>query len=166
MIEGRCISMVTLLSVGGAFNVASDASILVIPLFGISKLRMPLKKRLLAGSVFATGVFATAAAIIRFSYGLLAYWNKDLTMISVPIHNWATIEFTMGFIVAGAPCVPRFLQQCFGRKRRGSQASPQMFKADVYSVKVTDRTALWAQRHLPYQRTVRTITTDHAAEQV
>jgi hypothetical protein len=56
MIEGRCISMVTLLSVGGAFNVASDASILVIPLFGISKLRMPLKKKLLAGSVFATGI--------------------------------------------------------------------------------------------------------------
>lgn len=61
MIEGRCISVVTCMSAGGALNIASDASILIIPLFGISKLKLPLKKKLLASSVFATGALLVNA---------------------------------------------------------------------------------------------------------
>jgi hypothetical protein len=55
-IEGTCISQMACMSAVGALNIASDLSILVIPIFGISRLQMPLKKKLLAGSVFAVGI--------------------------------------------------------------------------------------------------------------
>lgn len=44
------------MSAVGGLNIASDLSILVIPMFGIGRLQMPLKKKLLASSVFAFGI--------------------------------------------------------------------------------------------------------------
>lgn len=55
-IEGRCISATICMTAAAALNVASDISILVIPLFGISKLQMPLKKKLITSSVFGIGI--------------------------------------------------------------------------------------------------------------
>lgn len=55
-IEGRCISATVCMTAAAALNVASDISILVIPLFGIAKLQMPLKKKLITSSVFGIGI--------------------------------------------------------------------------------------------------------------
>ena len=59
-IEGRCISTTTCMAAAAALNIASDLSILIIPMFGIAKLQMPLKKKFMAASVFAIGtLYAT-----------------------------------------------------------------------------------------------------------
>ncbi|ETS87762.1 hypothetical protein PFICI_01590 [Pestalotiopsis fici W106-1] len=160
MIEGRCISVVTCMSAGGALNIASDASVLIIPLFGISKLQLPLKKKLLASSVFAIGVFATAAAIVRFYYGLQLLTTEDTTWVFMDIGNWTTIEFMMGFIVAGAPYVPRLLENRFSQKSP-SQVTPAIVKTTFYSSKVMNRTdgqdagwsALREQDDMPFDGT-------------
>lgn len=55
-IEGYCIDNVACMSTSNALNIASDLSILIIPMLGIAQLQMPLKKKLLAGSVFAVGI--------------------------------------------------------------------------------------------------------------
>jgi hypothetical protein len=55
MIEGRCISRIGAMSATSALNIASDASILIIPLFGISRLHLPLRKKLCVSAVFAVG---------------------------------------------------------------------------------------------------------------
>lgn len=54
-IDGRCISATVCMTAAAALNIASDISILVIPLFGIAKLQMPLKKKLITSSVFGIG---------------------------------------------------------------------------------------------------------------
>lgn len=108
------------MSAVGGLNIASDLSILVIPMFGIGRLQMPLKKKLLASSVFAFGIFATAAATIRFYYGLQLANTEDNTWAFMPIGNWTSVEFMTGFIVACAPYIPRFLDQLFKKKRIGA----------------------------------------------
>lgn len=55
-IEGKCISQMACMSAVGGLKIASHLSILVIPMFGIGRLQMPLKKKLLASSVFAFGI--------------------------------------------------------------------------------------------------------------
>ncbi|KAM0814112.1 putative Integral membrane protein [Seiridium cardinale] len=138
MVEGRCISQMACMSAVGGLNIASDLSILVIPLFGISRLQMPLKKKLLASSVFGFGIFATAAATIRFYYGLQLANTTDNTWAFMPIGNWTSVEFMTGFIVACAPYIPRFVDQITGKKR-SSPAYPSYghtgFKSSVHASK-------------------------------
>lgn len=55
-IEGRCISATACMTAAAALNIASDISILATPLFGIAKLQMPLKRKLMAASVFGVGL--------------------------------------------------------------------------------------------------------------
>ncbi|KAH8194554.1 hypothetical protein TruAng_011276 [Truncatella angustata] len=182
MIEGRCISAAMAMSAGGALNIASDLSVLVIPLFGISKLQTPLKKKLLAGSVFAVGILyalspahsprlwesktkwvlgATAAATIRFYYGLQLFYTEDTTWGFMPIGNWTTIEFMMGFIVAGAPYVPRFVEKLLGRKKETPvYASYKISSLGTKNHKPMDRpdaswTALGEQEGMPFDGAMR-----------
>lgn len=61
-IDGRCISATICMTAAAALNIASDISILIIPLFGIAKLQMPLKKKLITSSVFGIGVLYVTPA--------------------------------------------------------------------------------------------------------
>lgn len=70
-VEGRCISATTCMSAAAALNIASDLSILVLPMFGIAKLQMPFKKKLMAASVFAVGILYVphlANVVLKYNY--------------------------------------------------------------------------------------------------
>ncbi|KAJ0108051.1 hypothetical protein J7T55_007169 [Diaporthe amygdali] len=121
-IEGHCISATACMTAAAALNVASDVSILITPLFGIAKLNMPLKKKLMAASVFGVGLFAIAASCVRLYYGVELFFTEDSTWVFMGVGNWTAIEFMMGFVVAGAPYIPRFLQTVTGRKEQTPHA--------------------------------------------
>lgn len=111
-IEGRCISATVCMTAAAALNVASDISILVIPLFGIAKLQMPLKKKLITSSVFGIGILyvttvnqpqqalvdsrgsadsshsAIAASCVRMYYGIELFSNEDSTWVFMGVGNW------------------------------------------------------------------------------
>lgn len=55
-VEGKCISATVCMTAAAALNIASDISILITPMFGLARLQMPLKKKLLAGCVFGIGL--------------------------------------------------------------------------------------------------------------
>lgn len=111
-IEGQCISATICMTAAAALNIASDISILVIPLFGISKLQMPLKKKLITSSVFGIGILyvtpvykpqgmfihwrcnadsnhsAIAASCVRMYYGIELFSNEDSTWVFMGVGNW------------------------------------------------------------------------------
>jgi hypothetical protein len=55
-VPGRCLDIDAALIATSAINLVSDVAILVLPLAGIWQLRLPLKKKIGAGLVFATGL--------------------------------------------------------------------------------------------------------------
>jgi len=56
MTTGHCFNTnATFLATGG-FNVISDFAILILPMPSVWKLRMPLKKKILMTTIFATGL--------------------------------------------------------------------------------------------------------------
>ncbi|KAF2465132.1 uncharacterized protein BDR25DRAFT_295558 [Lindgomyces ingoldianus] len=55
-LAGKCLSVNAAIIATGVMNLVSDCTILALPLMGISELQMPLKKKIGAGAVFATGV--------------------------------------------------------------------------------------------------------------
>ena len=54
-VSGRCISTDASIVATGFVNVASDLSILFLPLYAVWKLKIPLKKKVAIGAVFGTG---------------------------------------------------------------------------------------------------------------
>jgi len=54
-VSGKCINVSVALVAASAINLVSDLSILALPLLGIWRLRMPLKRKLGVASIFATG---------------------------------------------------------------------------------------------------------------
>lgn len=100
------------MTAAAALNIASDISILVIPLFGIAKLQMPLKKKLITSSVFGIGTLyvipvyepqhmlansrgnadsshsAIAASCVRMYYGIELFSNEDSTWVFMGVGNW------------------------------------------------------------------------------
>ncbi|KAI0169142.1 hypothetical protein GGR52DRAFT_509624 [Hypoxylon sp. FL1284] len=120
-VEGHCIYLNSCIAAMGFLNVASHLSILLIPVLSIAKLKMSLKRKILAGSVFALGIFATAAAVARLYYSfLLLYGSEDLTWWFMPLGYWTSVEFMMGFVIIGAPYVPRLVESLSSRSKPGS----------------------------------------------
>lgn len=52
---GSCVDIATLIVVGSVINLVSDLVMLFIPLFCISSLKLPLRKKIGVSCVFATG---------------------------------------------------------------------------------------------------------------
>ncbi|KAK6206498.1 hypothetical protein LQW54_007680 [Pestalotiopsis sp. IQ-011] len=137
MIDGHCINEVASMSATTPLNILSHLSILIIPMFGIFKLQLPLRKKLLASSVFATGVLAIAAVSVRVYYNYQLLTTKDVTWLMMDMGHWLTVEFTMGFIVAGSPYVPRLFEIIFGPKKQ-SQPTPVITKTIFYGSKISN----------------------------
>jgi hypothetical protein len=55
-IAGHCINIKFSFVVTASFNVVSDLSILIFPIFWVWRLQLPLRRRLAVSAVFATGV--------------------------------------------------------------------------------------------------------------
>jgi hypothetical protein len=53
--KAKCIDTAAALLASSAINLISDITILVLPLLGISKLQMPLKRKIGVGAIFLTG---------------------------------------------------------------------------------------------------------------
>ncbi|KAI1505651.1 hypothetical protein F5X99DRAFT_428763 [Biscogniauxia marginata] len=132
-IEGRCINSPASVTAGGSLNVVSDITILIIPIAAICKLQMPLKKKIRTAAVFAVGVFATIASILRLYYSLPLFYAEDITWIISPVGQWAIAELATGFLVACAPYFPWLFDHVLGRDNKA--ASKSSYSADSYGSK-------------------------------
>ena len=53
--KARCIDLAAALLSSSAINLISDFTILVLPILGISKLQMPLRRKIGVAAIFLTG---------------------------------------------------------------------------------------------------------------
>jgi hypothetical protein len=57
-VEGHCIDSIASVIATSAINVLSDFAILIVPLVGVWRLRLPFGKKLGVGAVFAVGILS------------------------------------------------------------------------------------------------------------
>lgn len=131
-LEGRCIDTPSSIIATSAINVVSDLTILFVPIVGIWKLKLPLRRKLGAGAVFAVGIFANIASIIRLYYSVELTRTHDLTWAIEPVACWALAEFTTVILVACAPFFPRLFNH-FSKKNQGSQPHSSLSSASKNS---------------------------------
>ncbi|KAI1264533.1 hypothetical protein F5Y18DRAFT_83557 [Xylariaceae sp. FL1019] len=87
--EGTCIDNSAALIASSGINLVSDTAILVLPLATIFRLQMSKKNKLQVGAVFAIGLLAIAASVVRLYYTVKLTESDDVTYVVEPFGYWS-----------------------------------------------------------------------------
>ncbi|KAI0159776.1 hypothetical protein GGR57DRAFT_458656 [Xylariaceae sp. FL1272] len=114
-VNGHCIDVRASVLATSVINVVSDTTILITPLVAVWQLHLRTKSKLGISVVFAVGIFATAAAIVRLYYGVKLTRSGDATWLIEGVGTWAIIEIATVILVACFPLFPRLYKHLFQR---------------------------------------------------
>lgn len=107
---GHCLDIARLIISSSLINVVSDLAMFMIPLFCVSSLHMPLKRKIGVSIVFATGVFACLTSILRTEASFRIVGKHDQTYELIPLAFWSDAEMASGIICGCMPVVPQFFR--------------------------------------------------------
>ncbi|KAF7593994.1 hypothetical protein BBP40_010391 [Aspergillus hancockii] len=120
--RGKCINLTAFWYANATFNILSDLVIIALPVPVISKLQLPLKSKFALCGIFAVGIFACIASIIRITTLNIAASYQDITWNSIGSSMWTVIKSNLGIICACLPALHRPLiftfPRLFGRFQR------------------------------------------------
>ncbi|KAB8074271.1 hypothetical protein BDV29DRAFT_156750 [Aspergillus leporis] len=110
---GTCIDFIDAILGNCLVNIFVDAIIIVMPVYEVSKLQLPLQKKLSVGLMFVMGSVLTVIAIIR----LIVFWNnrwgQNQTAGIYPLIHWSVIESQVAIICACLPSSRALLNHFF-----------------------------------------------------
>ncbi|RDA83812.1 hypothetical protein CP532_4618 [Ophiocordyceps camponoti-leonardi (nom. inval.)] len=141
-LAGSCISTHGLILATSASNILSDVSILFLPLIVVWSLQTPLKRKMTAGAVFATGFFGCVSSILRFYYSILLMLTDDMTWAIYPVGIWAVAEIATVILACCFPVFPRFFHHLrhgetskvtLGRSYRESSCGEVQLHQSIYA---------------------------------
>ncbi|TLD19192.1 hypothetical protein PspLS_10016 [Pyricularia sp. CBS 133598] len=115
--DARCFSIVTLSQVGSWVIIVTDLIFCLFPMPYLWRLNMALKKRIALIAIFAIGLIACVATVMRF----LASTNKllvDSTYEGAKALGWSYVESSLGIICASVPSLAPLLNWAESRRRR------------------------------------------------
>lgn len=96
----KCINEPAHLLAAGCINTTTDFIIVLLPIPYVMKLKLPRKQQIIVGSLFAGGVFVTAAGAVRtyVLFTLSSDPNKDMTWNAIPIIITSALELYIGIV--------------------------------------------------------------------
>jgi hypothetical protein len=110
---GKCHDHSPIVIAQGAFNMASDIIILLLPTKSLWELQVPKGRKIVITLLFATGLVACAASIMRIVYTTKIeniYTTADVSHNGLFIGLWTEAEVALGFVVACSLSLPRLIQ--------------------------------------------------------
>ncbi|KAG0646069.1 hypothetical protein D0Z07_8396, partial [Hyphodiscus hymeniophilus] len=96
-------------------NIITDFIILVLPLHMLYKLNLPLRQKLVVGSIFSTGIFVIAICIVRITYIMSLQNNPDVTYSQGRAAVWSSVELNIGILCNAVIVLKPFFRQFFPR---------------------------------------------------
>ncbi|MCJ1264234.1 hypothetical protein MMC22_004105 [Lobaria immixta] len=146
---GHCLNSINWYVASGLVNVVSDFAILLIPIFCISLLQMPLKRKIGISVVFAIGLFACSTSIMRAVVSFRLFGVTDLTWELIPLAYWSDAEIASGLVCVAVPVLPQLIRRLapvikstFSSYHRGSKGNgSKTFKGSWGGAKYDKHTA-------------------------
>lgn len=90
------------ISISGIINTTTDFLCTVLPASIVLKLKMPLRKRLIAASLFLVGIFVNVASALRIYYTYYEYESGD-TWNLLPSSVCSNLELGLGLVSSPPP---------------------------------------------------------------
>ncbi|KAI4249064.1 MAG: hypothetical protein LQ352_005733 [Teloschistes flavicans] len=114
-LEGRCIDLGAAFIISAVTNTITDISAFLLPLSSIWELQLPRDRKIGVSAVFAVGLFACIASIMRLASSVPLLHTEDFTFYLSKPFLWALAEITSGVICICAPVLPKLFQRLTGR---------------------------------------------------
>ncbi|KAI0550432.1 hypothetical protein F4679DRAFT_543272 [Xylaria curta] len=108
--QGHCIDFRAFVWTVTIMSIVLDFWVVLIAYTLVSRLQLPLKKKIMVSSMFTIGLLAIAVSIARLPYINQFTGTKDPTIDWVPITIWSTLENYIGVICACLPSLPALLK--------------------------------------------------------
>ncbi|KAI0188580.1 hypothetical protein EV127DRAFT_433804 [Xylaria flabelliformis] len=116
-LDGHCIDTHASVLATSVINVVSDFTILIIPLVSVWQLHLRPRTKFGISVVFAVGIFATVACIVRLYYGIELTRSDDGTWLIEGVGTWAIVEIATVILVACFPLFPRLYKHLMNRDK-------------------------------------------------
>ncbi|CAD6594032.1 MAG: hypothetical protein ASARMPREDX12_007986 [Alectoria sarmentosa] len=107
MLKGGCINLKAAFIAASAINVVSDFSILLLPLYRLSKLKIPTRRKIGVLAIFAVGLFTCIASIMRLVVSFHT-GSPDKTFYLQPPALWSTGELASAILCGCMPATAAF----------------------------------------------------------
>ncbi|KAF2646565.1 hypothetical protein P280DRAFT_503121 [Massarina eburnea CBS 473.64] len=118
-VPGMCTIWTQHSTFTGVFNVISDFTLLIIPMFWISRLHLTTGKKVVACAVFTVGVLACLSSTTRlvFSIKYTVDTSVDEMESNVKLALCRASEVTAGIICGNLPSFPAFIRHVKGERK-------------------------------------------------
>jgi hypothetical protein len=100
-----CLKMDQASNLLGAWNVATDLYLLVLPIYPIWQLRMPRARKLGVSAVFLTGIIALIASTVGLVFRVQEGGQPDRTWVVISAWLTGFVEMTAGTMVCCMPAL-------------------------------------------------------------
>ncbi|KAF5722332.1 hypothetical protein FMUND_2843 [Fusarium mundagurra] len=106
----------------GAWNVALDIWMMILPMTQLLKIGIKLKKKIGVIAMFGVGLFLTIVSSVRIPSLIVFSTSRNITADSVGIIIWSNIEICVGMMVACMPGARQFVRDIMLRGKRGTES--------------------------------------------
>ncbi|KAJ5638958.1 uncharacterized protein N7484_006820 [Penicillium longicatenatum] len=136
--SGKCINFIDSILVNCLVNIFVDSVLIMMPVYEVSKLQMPLRKKLTVALMFIVGSVLTIIAIIRVVVFWNNRWGYNQTKGLYPLIYWSVIECQISVLCACLPASRALLGRWFpgfmgGSSQRTYPSGPEYFNTDGYA---------------------------------
>lgn len=114
---GTCLDNKTLYIFSAGFNVASDITMISVPIYLIWTLQMSTKRKIGVSAIFGTGAFACISSLLRVIYQVKLNRTQDYTYVKTETGLWGYAELACGIICGSLPILPLLWQHLPHRSR-------------------------------------------------
>ncbi|RWA03308.1 hypothetical protein EKO27_g11797 [Xylaria grammica] len=114
--RGHCIDLRLYVWIITSVDIAEDVWAILIACSLVSRLQLPLRKKLMVLFMFTVGVVTVAISIARLPYIDQFTETKNPTIDWIPITIWSALENYIGVICACLPSLPPLLRSLSANK--------------------------------------------------
>lgn len=138
-VNAQCTDILTLYLSSSPVNIVTDLAILVLPNPILTRMRLPMKQKIILVVTFSFGFFVAVVDVVRIAYLQRATTSREMAMRQIHLQDYEGGDFSC---THPASFSTKLTSQGMRRSRLCGLLSRSMFRLCVLAFQVSNR--LWA----------------------
>ncbi|KAF2453666.1 hypothetical protein BDY21DRAFT_292640, partial [Lineolata rhizophorae] len=112
---GKCLPNYILWFVNAGLNISTDFSLVILPLFGLRRLQLPRRQKIVLMAILTLGGFAGVTSILRLYSLYIISRTQDMSWDNTDPAVWSNVELNIGIMCASLPTLRPLIALVFPR---------------------------------------------------